>query len=598
MTQDSRNYSQLRTRAEALLKQPADTAEVLDYKDVQALIHDLSVHQIELEMQNDELQQAHREMQKVRDEYLKLYNHAPTGYLSLDSHGTILKHNQTFALMLGDTGIVAVGKAFSSFIYHEDRAIFLARYKAFFKNPQEKCIEARFCRSDGSLFWVRLSGRHDTWLSHSKEIRECLLLLVSDINSEKQAEKNIVDNLRFVSTLLDTVPSAIFYKDTSCRYLGCNQAYTLMTGLSQDDLRGKTYFDIAPSELATEYAAKDRELLQNPGVQIFENRVQVSPDQTRDYLYYKSTFQDADGAVAGLVCIKEDITGRKRAAEELSRAKERAEAANQAKSEFLANMSHEIRTPMNGIIGMTQLLEMGILNEEQKEYIGCIKYCGNNLISIINDILDLSRVESGKVELENLPFSLGSVIDNVIMNQSYALHSKNLTISTDIAPDLPAVLVGDPLRIRQVLHNLLGNAIKFTERGGITVRVRRLQSVGTEIQLELSVSDTGIGISSDKQELIFDPFTQVDASTTRKYGGTGLGLAISQRLARLMGGDITVESKPGAGSTFRFVISLVSVANQESPPVDSPFSLLNATHPCISLLPKVARSTASHTCPD
>ena len=128
--------------------------------------------------------------------------------------------------------------------------------------------------------------------------------------------------------------------------------------------------------------------------------------------------------------------------------------------------------------------------------------------------------------------------------------------------------------------------------------MRRLQSVGTEIQLELSVSDTGIGISSDKQELIFDPFTQVDASTTRKYGGTGLGLAISQRLARLMGGDITVESKPGAGSTFRFVISLVSVANQESPPVDSPFSLLNATHPCISLLPKVARSTASHTCPD
>ncbi len=311
------SFQGLRSRAEALLVKSHDVHTNLLHKDVQALIHDLSVHQIELEMQNEELLHAQKEMQEARDEYLKLYNHSPTGYLSLDEQGLILKHNQTFTTMIGNTGLVAVGMPLASFIFTEERDIFLARYRAFYNKPQEKNIDVRLKQADGSLSWVRLSGRIDTWLSDSRETRSCLLLTVADINIEKQTEKEMSNNLQFVTTLLDTVPSPIYYKDASYRYLGCNRAYTQLMGYSSEDLHGKTFFDIATSpELAVSYHAKDQELLQNPGIQIFANRVQVSPEEFRDFEYYKSTYRDASGSIAGLVCVKLDITERIRAEEE------------------------------------------------------------------------------------------------------------------------------------------------------------------------------------------------------------------------------------------------------------------------------------------
>ena len=314
---DNEAFQGLRSRAEALLAQSNDPRTNLLHKDVQTLIHDLSVHQIELEMQNEELLQAQNKLQQAKDKFQNLYNHAPVGYLSLDAYGMILQHNQTFGIMLDTPGSVAIGSPFSSFMISEDRDIFLARYRAFFNKPEEKNIDVRLSRADGSLLWVRLSGRRDVRDSDSQESRECLLLTVADINSEKQNEKAMVDNLQFVTTLLDTVPSPIYYKDASCRYLGCNRAYTQMTGFSSEHLRGKTFFDIAASpELAANYHARDQDLLQNPGIQIFENRVQVAPGKFRDFEYNKSTFRDAAGTIAGLVCVKLDITERKRAEEE------------------------------------------------------------------------------------------------------------------------------------------------------------------------------------------------------------------------------------------------------------------------------------------
>lgn len=308
----------LRERAEAILVKVGSSQKFhADINDLKSVIHDLSVYQIELEMQNEELLQAQNEIQRSKDEYQNLYNHAPVGYLSLEENGIILKYNQTFAVMLGNPGIMAISSSFASFILPEDRDIFLARYKAFFKSPDGKNIDLRLIRADGSLFWVRLSGRHDTQTSDTQKTGECLLLTVADINCEKQNEKTLVDSLQFVTTLLDTVPSPIYYKDTSLRYLGCNRAYTEMTGFSQDDLRGKTFFDIAATpELAASYHDKDLDLLRNPGIQIFENRVQVSPCEFRVFEYYKSTYQDASGTIAGLVCVKLDVTERKRAEEE------------------------------------------------------------------------------------------------------------------------------------------------------------------------------------------------------------------------------------------------------------------------------------------
>ena len=314
---DNEAFQGLRSRAEALLAQSNDPRTNLLHKDVQTLIHDLSVHQIELEMQNEELLQAQNKLQQAKDKFQNLYNHAPVGYLSLDAYGMILQHNQTFGIMLDTPGSVAIGSPFSSFMISEDRDIFLARYRAFFNKPEEKNIDVRLSRADGSLLWVRLSGRRDVRDSESQESGECLLLTVADINSEKQNEKAMIDNLQFVTTLLDTVPSPIYYKDASCRYLGCNRAYTQMTGFSSEHLRGKTFFDIAASpELAANYHARDQDLLQNPGIQIFENRVQVAPGKFRDFEYNKSTFRDAAGTIAGLVCVKLDITERKRTEEE------------------------------------------------------------------------------------------------------------------------------------------------------------------------------------------------------------------------------------------------------------------------------------------
>jgi PAS domain S-box-containing protein len=401
--------------------------------------------------------------------------------------------------------------------------------------------------------------------------------LSRDITGRKEAEESLRESEALYHSLVEYLPQNIFRKDRAGRFTFANSRYCATVGKPLEEILGKTDFDFFPLELAEKYRRDDAEVMATG--KIFETEEEhVTPEGTKLYVHVvKTPLYGAAGETVGTQCIFWDVTERKRAEEALQKAMEAAEKASRAKSEFLANMSHEIRTPMNGIIGMTELALNTRLTADQREYLGMVLTSADALLGVINDVLDFSKIEARKLHLDESDFRLRDVLGDTVKALALRAQQKGLELACHVLADVPEGLVGDAGRLRQIIVNLVGNAIKFTDKGEVVVRVEKekdetgmpKEASGASDQgqaeaprgtvtssefcmLHFQVRDTGIGIPPEKQAAIFEAFTQADASTTRKYGGTGLGLTISQQLVGLMGGRLWVESEPGKGSTFHF----------------------------------------------
>ncbi len=379
------------------------------------------------------------------------------------------------------------------------------------------------------------------------------------LRGEEMTRKDDVNLLRVViDTLTETLPDHIYVKDQESRFLLANRSIAQFMGVpSPADLLGRSDFDFYPQEVAEDFFQDEQNVIRS-GQPRMSQAEQIFDMEGRErwILTTQIPLREKGGTVLGLVGIGRDITAQKLAERETETARHVAEAASRAKSEFLANMSHEIRTPLNGVIGMTELALDTALMPEQREYLETVKCSADALLHVVNDILDFSKIEAGKIDLEAVDFDLRECVETTLKTLALRAEEKGLNLLCDVMPDVPESVRGDPGRLRQVLFNLLGNAIKFTNEGEIALRVEVEAESRVGPLLHFSVADTGIGISPEKIQMVFDPFTQADTSTTRQYGGTGLGLTITARLVRMMGGAVWVESAWGKGSNFHFTVQM------------------------------------------
>ena len=381
--------------------------------------------------------------------------------------------------------------------------------------------------------------------------------------ARQRAELSLLDSEALYHSLVESLPVCVLRKDLEGRFIFANRAYCEFTARDPQEILGKTDYDLSPFEIARKFHEDDRIVIET-GRQIRFVEMNKTDDRTLWVEVIKTPVLDARGRVVGAQALFWDVTERQLAVEALKQAKEAAEAASVAKSQFLTNMSHEIRTPLNAVLGLTELVLKGSLTPTQREYLQLVRDSGESLLSVISDILDFSKIEAGKLSLEIAPFDLRERVGDSVKSLALRAAEKKLELAVHVDHAVPDFVVGDPYRLRQLIINLVGNAIKFTDDGEVVVDVAVDSIQESMVRLRFSVSDTGIGIPEDKLATIFQAFEQVDSSATRRFGGTGLGLAICYRLVELMGGHIGVESEPGRGSRFHFLVPF-ALSDQVAP---------------------------------
>ncbi len=512
-----------------------------------------------------ELEQTTQALRHQEESHRRLMTHAPSVIYRASGEWwveTLSKHIEVLTGYSADEftrGLVR----WPDVVHPEDCERVLTEATRLNEGLTELTQEYRLLHRDGSSVWVQ--DRKEAVLDERGDFA-FVRGVVQDIDARKRAELALERQTLFLRTLIDAIPSPLFFKDRQRRFMGCNKAFERLVGVRSEEIEGQRSEDLWPTRQAPEIRRVDEELLRRRGTIIYDSRIDDElrahlphlPDEVRDLTYLKSTFEGEGGEVGGLIAIIVDSSEKLRQAEESRLAKDEAERSVERKATLLANASHEIRTPLNAVIGMSQLLASSTLNDEQQRWAHRIAEAGEGLLHLLHDLLDIARLESGTVSIQRIPFPLIETIESVVELMRAQARAASLRLRLELDPALPPRMLGDPRRLRQVLTNLLSNALKFTQEGEIAVVARSVEdSVGAS-WLHLAVRDSGVGMAPDEVHALFERFQRGDAAKEAAVEGTGLGLAISQQLVAQMGGRIEVHTSPGAGSIFVVLLPLAS----------------------------------------
>jgi PAS domain S-box-containing protein len=531
------------------------------------LNQDLQTSEEEIRSNLEFISDLQNDLERKERQYRELVENASDLIYEIDQHGNFCFVNSAMIEMSGRMAKELIGTKYQDLVYHEDREMLQNFYKQQRKGKAEHSYhEFRMIGAGGVPIWI---GQNVKMFFDEKERAYKVSAVSRNISELKNTEEKLresEDFYRLISTNTRDLIQLYKANEDATRTFVSPSVKDIL-GFEPAELIGKSPFDLIHPEDVERVKEVTKQLTLNGKPATIEYRAYKKDGEMIWLESNSQPFFCENGSMTGFQASARDITARKEIEISLREAKQKAEEATLAKSEFLSMMSHEIRTPMNAIIGLTNLLLQDSPKDNQVHYMDLLKFAGQNLLTIINDILDFSKIEAGKIELEAIPFQLSTLFENTCMMLRPKADEKGIDLNIQLDPNLSETFFGDSVRLSQVMVNLIGNALKFTEKGRVDVILQRVSANAEKSRIRFAVKDTGIGIPAEKLPLIFERFSQAQTYITRKFGGTGLGLAISKRLIELMGGQITVESIEDAGSTFSFVIELEHAATAELIPM-------------------------------